>query len=389
MFERAILHLDLDAFFVSVECLHNSALRGRPLIIGGSQGRGVVASCSYEARAFGIHSAMPIKMALRLCPDALVLRGDMEAYARHSRIVTDVIAAEAPLFEKASIDEFYADLTGMDRHFGCWQWSQELGQRIIRETGLPLSLALSVNKLVSKVGAGEAKPGGQRLITIGTEKAFLAPLSVKKLPGIGAVTCRKLGLMGVRTVDTLSRIPPLLLQREFGKHGADLWKKANAIDDSPVVPYSERKSISTERTFQTDTIDVEWLRGRLADMVTRLAYELRRKQQLTAVVTVKIRYTDFNTFTRQKQIPYTANDRVLLRYVGELFDRLYERRQLVRLVGVQFGGLVNGRPQLDLFDGVAPTESDGPATDDERLLAAMDRVRKRFGIKAVMRASAL
>ncbi len=385
MFQRAILHLDLDAFFVSVECLRNSTLLGRPLIIGGSRGRGVVASCSYEARAFGVHAAMPIKMALRLCPDALVLRGDMEAYSRHSQLVTDVIAAEAPLFEKASIDEFYADLSGLDRYFGCWQWSQELGRRITHETGLPLSLALSVNKLVSKVGAGEAKPGGARLIHSGTEKAFLAPLPVKKLPGVGPVTSRKLGFMGVRTVDTLSRIPPLLLQREFGQAGAELWKKANAIDDTPVIPYCERKSISTERTFQTDTIDLEWLHGRLTDMVTRLAYELRRQRKLTSVVTVKIRYTDFNTFTRQSRIPYTANDGLLLRYARELFDRLYTRRQLVRLIGVRFGGLVSGRPQLDLFDSPSPAT----AGDDERLLAAMDRLRRRFGMKAVMRAAAL
>ena len=377
-FERAILHLDLDAFFVSVECLRNSALRGKPLIVGGSSGRGVVASCSYEARKFGVRSAMPIRMALRLCPDAQVLRGDMEAYSKHSHMVTEIITEEAPLFEKASIDEFYADLTGMDRHFGCWRWSNELRSRIMRETGLSLSLGLAVNKLVSKVGTNVAKPAGAKLVAPGDERGFLAPLPVRSLPSVGRVTCQKLSFMGVRTVRTLRDIAPDLLRREFGRHGAALWKKANGIDDSPVVPYHDQKSISTERTFATDTIDMRFLRDQLTDMVTRLAFELREKQRLTACLTVKLRYTDFNTFTRQRRIPYTANDRTLIRHALELFERLYERRQLVRLVGVRFSELVHGRPQMSLFDDTA---------EDERLLAAMDRIRRRFGAKAISRAS--
>jgi len=374
MFERAVLHLDLDAFFASVEILKNSSLKGKPLLIGGSSGRGVVASCSYEARRFGIHSAMPMKMALRLCPDAIVLRGDMESYSGYSKTITEIISEEAPLFEKASIDEFYLDLTGMDRYFGCWKWSGELRQKIIREAGLPLSIALSVNKLVSKVGAGEAKPNGAQLVEAGLEKAFLAPLPVRKIPSVGKVTHRKLSLMGVRDIQTLSRIPPRLLEREFGKHGISLWKKANAIDDSPVVPYHDRKSISTERTFQVDTTDVRFLYDKLSGMVSKLAFELRDKQRLTSCITVKLRYSDFNTFSRQRHIPYTASDSMILRHVHELFDKLYERRQLVRLVGVRLSSLVHGSPQLDLFD---------QDKKDERLLQAMDRIRKRFGAGAV------
>ncbi len=374
MFERAILHLDLDAFFASVEILKNSALKGKPLLIGGSSGRGVVASCSYEARIFGIHSAMPMRMALRLCPDAIVLRGDMESYSNFSKMITEIIAEEAPLFEKASVDEFYIDLTGMDRHFGCWRWSGELRKKIIHETGLPLSVGLSVNKLVSKVGAGEAKPNGAQLVDAGREKAFLAPLPVRKIPSIGKATHRKLSFMGVRDIRTLSQIPPRLLEREFGKHGLSLWKKANAIDSSPVVPYHDRKSISTERTFQTDTTDIRFLRDKLSGMVSKLAFELRNSQKLTSCIAVKLRYSDFNTFSRQRHIPYTASDTMILRHVHELFDKLYERRQLVRLVGVRFSGLVHGSPQLDLFD---------QDKKDERLLQAMDKIRKRFGAKAV------
>ena len=380
MYERAILHLDLDAFFVSVECLKNSSLRGKPLIIGGTSERGVVASCSYEARAFGIHSAMPIKMARRLCPDVIILRGDMENYSRHSQLITDIIADAAPLYEKASIDEFYLDLSGMDRFIGCYRWAGELRQSIIHHSGLPISFGLSVNKLVSKIGTGEAKPNGAIQVASGTEKAFIAPMAVSKIPSVGRVTSRKLNLMGVRTIRTLSEIPVKLLRREFGKPGISLWKKANAIDNSPVVPYSEQKSMSTERTFQKDTIDIRKLKTILHNMLCKLTFELRSSQKLTACITLKIRYADFNTYTKQKRIPYTANDRTLTGYLNDLFDQLYQRRQLVRLVGIRLSNLVHGNYQIDLFEDTLK---------ETRLLQQMDKIRKRFGKKAVMRGSAV
>ncbi|MEM1121202.1 MAG: DNA polymerase IV, partial [Bacteroidota bacterium] len=374
MFQKSILHLDLDAFFVSVECLKNSQLKGKPLIVGGSSGRGVVAACSYEARKFGIRSAMPMKMALRLCPDVLILKGDYDHYLSYSKLVTEVIAEDAPVFEKASIDEFYLDLTGMDRHIGCWKWSKALRQRIIRETGLPISFGLSVNKTVSKIGTNEAKPNGAKLVENGREKQFIAPLSIKKIPGLGDKTFRKLAVMGVRKIHTLSAIPPRLLQREFGQSGLSLWKKANAIDHSPVVPYSERKSISTERTFQVDTIDLTLLKGQLTKMVLKLAFELRAKQKLTACVTIKIRYTDFNTHTLQQKIPYTASDKILKGHAQRLFTKLYQRRQLIRLLGVKFSHLVTGNYQTQLFE-------DTP--EEVNLLGAMDHIRKRFGAGAI------
>lgn len=375
-FDRSILHLDLDAFFVSVEQLRNDRLRGKPLIIGGSSNRGVVASCSYEARAFGVRSAMPMRQALQLCPDALVLRGDMETYSKHSALVRAVIEEQAPLYEQASIDEFYLDLTGMDQYIGCWKWSTELRQRIIKETGLPLSLGLSVNKTVSKIGAGEVKPNGVKLIEAGTEKGFLAPLPVGRIPSIGRETERRLSLMGVRTCATLSAVPPRLLQREFGKHGLLMWKKANGEDDSPVVPYREQDSISTERTFHTDTIEVRYLHDELRKQTAQLAYQLRALGKLTACVTVKLRYSDFNTFTKQARIAYTAQDGPLVEHALRLFDRLYERRQAIRLVGLRFSELVQGSSQLNLFDD---TEK------ESRLLEAMDKIRNRFGKSAVSR----
>ncbi|MCB0576898.1 MAG: DNA polymerase IV, partial [Saprospiraceae bacterium] len=266
-----VLHLDLDAFFVSVELLRQPELRGKPVIVGGLSDRAVVSSCSYEARKFGVRSAMPVKAALRLCPEAVVLRGDMSAYGQHSRIVTRIIADAAPLFEKASIDEFYVDLSGMDKYFGCWKWSQALRQRIMKETGLPLTMALSVNKTVSKIGAGEAKPNGELLIPAGTERAFLAPLAVGKMPSIGRETQRKLALMGIHTLGQLAEAPAAMLEREFGKHGSYMIKKARGEDDSAVSPYREQKSISTERTFHADIGEIRQLRDRLTDLVTRLA----------------------------------------------------------------------------------------------------------------------
>ena len=378
MFDRAVLHMDLDSFFVSVECLKNSQFLGKPLIIGGTSRRGVVASCSYEARRFGVHSAMPVKMALNLCPDAIILRGDMDSYSQYSKMVTEVIADDAPVYEKASIDEFYLDLSGMDKHFGCFSWSKELRQRIIKETGLPISFGLSSNKMVSKVGTGEAKPNGAKEIPQGTEKAFLSPLSVKKIPGIGKQTYKKLSFMGVRQIKVLSEIPIRLLEREFGESGRKMWERANGIDKTPVVPYSEQKSMSKERTFTEDTLNLRYIKNMLLKMVDELAFELRNKEKLTSCVTVKLRHADFNTYTKQRRIPYTSNESVLSRHICELFDSLNERRQLIRLVGVKFSGLVSGNYQISIFDDTAKAIS---------LMERKDHIRTRFGSDKIMRAS--
>ena len=380
LFDRAILHMDLDTFFVSVECLKNSQFLGKPLLIGGSSQRGVVSSCSYEARRFGVHSAMPMKMALRLCPQAIVLKGDMDSYSKYSNLVTEIISSEAPVFEKASVDEFYLDLSGMDRYFGCYKWSAELRSKIIHESGLPISFGLSINKMVSKVGTGEAKPNGGLQIEKGKERGFLAPLSTKKIPGLGKQTYKKLSFMGVRTIRVLSQIPVRLLEREFGKPGRTLWERANAIDRSPVVPYNERKSMSKERTFMEDSLDLRYIKSRLLKLITQLAFELRLSQRLTACVTVKIRYADFNTYTKQRRISYTANDKVLIRHTVELFDNLYERRQLIRLIGVKFSALVSGNYQISLFDD---------SIKEISLLEQLDHIRKRFGKHSIMRAVCL
>lgn len=376
--ERHIAHLDLDTFFVSVECLMNPKLIGRPVLIGGSGDRGVVASCSYEARRFGVHSAMPMRTARRLCPHAIVVRGDMENYSRYSRLVTDIIKDTVPQFEKSSIDEFYVDLTGMDRYFGCRLFTDELKQKVIRESGLPVSYGLASNKLVSKVATNEVKPNGQIEIPFGNEKPFLAPLSVMKIPGVGKQTGYQLLKMGVETVKTLSEIPVEFLQNLLGKNGTELWRRANGIDETPVVPYHEQKSISTEHTFQQDTIDTAFLHQELVRMTEKIAYTLRRQNRLTGCVTVKLRYSNFDTEVKQRTIPYTNADHVLLRVAQELFDQLYTRRMLVRLVGIRFTSLIPGNYQISLFDD---TE------ENIRLYQAIDSVKKRFGEGLLKRAA--
>lgn len=378
--ERNIVHLDLDAFFVAVECKRNEKLRGKPLIIGGSSRRGVVAACSYETRKFGVHSAMPMYLALQLCPDATVISGDMEAYSQNSHEVTEIISEAAPMFEKASIDEFYIDASGMDKYFGAFKWAGELRKKIIKETNLPISLAMSVNKLVSKVATAEFKPDANQHIKAGTEKDFLAPLSVDKIPMIGKQTSSFLYDMGVRTVATLREMPVNFLVSAFGKNGISIWNKANGIDESPVVPYMEQKSISTECTFEEDTIDVKRLKSVLIAMVEKVAFTMREQKKLASCVTVKIRYSNFDTETKQIHIPYTSSDHVILRTVTELFNKLYNRRMLIRLVGVRVSGLVHGNHQINMFD---ETE------ESVNLYEAIDLIKHRHGVEKLVRATTL
>jgi DNA polymerase IV len=378
--ERNIVHMDLDTFFVSVERLKNSSLVGKPVIIGGTSDRGVVAGCSYEARRYGVHSAMPVKMARILCSEAIMIRGDMDSYSKYSRMVTEVIAERAPVYEKASIDEHYLDITGMDRFFGCMQWTTELRERIIRETGLPISFGLSVNKTVSKIATGEAKPDRGIEVPFTGVHGFLSPLSIRKIPMIGNKTYHLLRSMGISNIGTLGMIPREMMEGLLGKNGIVIWKKANGIDPTPVVQYSERKSIGSERTFDRDTMDVGGLKDLLVSMVEKLTFQLRREEKLTSCITVKIRYSNFDTHTLQKRVGYTSFDHVLIPAAKELFERLYTRRMLIRLIGVRFSGLIRGVQQLNLFEDTS---------EMVRLYLAMDSLRKRFGQASVRRASGI
>ena len=378
--KRQIIHLDLDTFFVSVERLINSSLLGKPVIIGGTSDRGVVASCSYEARQFGVHSAMPMKMARNLCSDAIIVRGDMDMYSKYSGMVTEIIAEQAPLYEKASIDEHYLDITGMDRFFGSLKWTAALRKRIIDQTGLPVSFGLSVNKTVSKIATGEAKPNGLLQVLQPEVEPFLAPLSIRKIPMVGNKAYQLLRSMGVSKIGTLNSIPPEMMEKLMGKNGILLWKKANGIDNRPVQAYSERKSIGSESTFENDTIDIIRIKEIIISKVEKLAFELRKKQKLTSCITLKIRYANFDTHSLQKRIPYTAFDHVLIPMGLDLFENLYQRRMLIRLVGIKFSHLVSGVQQLNMFEDTPEMVS---------LYNAMDNIRGKYGKTAVRRAVAL
>ncbi|WP_397445959.1 DNA polymerase IV [Polaribacter sp. R77954] len=375
-----ILHLDLDTFFVSCERLIDSRLLYKPLLVGGTGDRGVVAACSYETRKFGVHSGMSMKIARKLCPEATVIRGNSGIYSKYSQQVTEIIKESVPVFEKASVDEFYADLSGMDAYYGSYKFASELRQRIIKESGLPISFGMSKNKIVSKVATGEAKPNNQLYINNGFEKEFLAPLSIKKIPSVGKKTYQILRNLGVDKVKVIQEMPLEMLLSVLGKNGKTIWKRALGIDNPPIVPFHERKSISTERTFNKDTIDMVQLNTTIFAMAENLAFQLRNGGKVASTFSVKIRYSDFNTYSKQIKIPYTSADHIIIPTVQELFKKLYQRRLLIRLVGVKVSDIVGGHYQINLFD------------DSDQLMnlySSMDNIRKRYGEMSVMRASSL
>lgn len=377
---KSILHLDLDTFFVSVERLINTELMHKPLLVGGLGDRGVVAACSYETRKYGVHSGMSMKVARHLCPEATVIKGNASTYTKYSHLITEIIKAEVPAFEKASVDEFYADLTGMDRFFGTYTFAGELRQKIIKESGLPISIGLSQNKVVSKIATGEAKPNNQKIITAGSEKPFLAPLSVKKIPMVGNKTYQKLVHLGVQYIHTLQEMPLEMLESVLGKNGKLIWLRAQGIDHSPIIPFHERKSISMERTFNKDTIDMVRLKATIQAMAESLAYQLRNGNKLASTLTVKIRYSDYQTYSKQCKLAYTSADHILIPKAVELFQALYQRRMLIRLIGVRLSGIVGGNYQINLFD------------DSQKMLnlyQSLDKIKNRFGEKSVLRASTL
>ena len=250
-----IAHFDLDSFFVSVEILNNPSLKGNPVLVGGYE-RGVVAACSYEARKFGIHSAMPMKKAMQLCPHAIITSASRDQYSKYSRWVTDIISCKVPLFEKASIDEFYIDLTGMDKFFGVSQYAKDLRQHIMSETGLPISCGLSSARFISKMATNEAKPNGFLEIPHGKEKEFLWPLAVEKINGVGKETEIKLKNLGFYKIEDLAKSTPDFLEKHLGKWGLSLWNKSQGIGSTEIVTDWEQKSMSHENTFDTDYSDV-------------------------------------------------------------------------------------------------------------------------------------
>jgi DNA polymerase IV len=375
--QRYIAHLDLDSFFFSVEAIINPSLKGKAVIVGGASLRGVVTTCSYEARKFGVHSAMPMKKAMQLCPHAIVVGSTRGQYSRYSRWVTDIIAAKAPLFEKASIDEFYIDLTGMDKFFDPYQWTIDLRQEIMTQTELPISFGLASNKMIAKIATDEAKPNGYLFVQPGMEQQFLAPLPVNKFSGVGKQTYETLKKMGIYYIGDIVKYPVEVLEKTLGKWGSDLYLKAQGIHTSEVHPFHEAKSISTENTFEDNKTDMDFLLSELVRMTEKVAYELRQDEKMTGCIAVKIRYPNFETTSKQTTIDYTFRDDELIPAAMQLFHQLYRKGQPVRLLGVRLSDFTNHALQGSLFD------------DNEKknnLYKAIDGVKNKYGKAALKKA---
>ena len=375
--QRIIAHFDLDSFFVSVEVLNDPSLKGKPVFVGGSE-RGVVASCSYEARKLGIHSGMPSKKALLICPQAIAVEGNYSEYSKYSRWVTQIIASKAPLYEKASIDEFYIDLTGMDQFFNPLQWTIDLRSQIMEETKLPISFGMGSNKMIAKIATGQAKPNGYLQVAFGKEQEFLSPLLINKIPGVGDYTNEVLQSMGIFTIGDVKLFEPAQLEERLGKWGLELWQKSFGIHTGEVCQYHEAKSISTENTFEENKTDMNFLMGEIVRMSEKIAFELRQEGKLAGCVAVKIRYHDFETVSRQTTIPFTCAEDEIIPIVKDLFHKLYKRGIPIRLLGVRLSELTMVSLQTNLFDNTAK-KSD--------LYKAIDDVKKRFGKVKIRRAS--
>ena len=371
-----IAHFDLDSFFVSVEIKNNPSLKGKPVVVGGYE-RGVVAACSYEARKFGIQSAMPMKKAMQMCPQLIVTNASRDQYSKYSRWVTDIIAAKVPLFEKASIDEFYIDLSGLDKFFGVSKYARELRQHIIDETGLPISCGVSSARFISKMATNEAKPNGYLEIPHGRETDFLWPLGIEKINGVGVQTEQQLKSFGIYTIEDLAKTPIELLKKIAGKWGESLWHKAHGRGSAEITSDWEQKSMSHENTFDKDSTDTDFINKELVHLTEKTAHALREDEKMTGCVTIKIRYSNFETTSRQDTVDYTALDDMLIAKAKDLFKKIWQKGRPVRLIGVRFSQLIPISMQMSLFENNIEKLS---------LYKAVDDIKERFGKGVVKKA---
>lgn len=374
-----IAHFDLDAFFVSVERILDPSLVGKPLIIGGSKDRGVVSTCSYEARKFGVQSAMPMSRAHALCPDGIFLKGSRGQYGKFSNWVTSIISAKAPLFEKASIDEFYIDLTGMDRFFEPLRWTIDLRTEIMETTQLPISFGLASNRMVAKIATNVAKPNGYIQVLPGKEKEFLAPLGVGSIPGVGEQMLKRMHELGILTIGALAAYPLHLLELNFGAYGKILHTKANGISSADIHSSYDAKSVSTEQTFFENQYEIDVLKSTLLRMSEKLGYELRRDEKSTKCIAVKLRYPDFETHTKQISIPPTFFDDEIFQTAKSLFHQLYDTRQPLRLLGIRCSELISGEVQTNMFENKVQKQQLYNAIDDVKIRYGKDALGKAGG----------
>ena len=386
MTRRYILHLDVDAFFASVEEILDPSLKGQPLIVGARpEQRGVVASASYAARAFGVRSAMPTAQALRLCPQAIVLPPRHKVYGEYSARMMAILSEYSPLIEPLSMDEAFLDVTGCQVRWGSpEELAHQIQERLEVELGLSASIGLAANKLVAKIASGLEKPRGFVVVPHGKEAEFLAPLPVEKLWGVGEVTARSLHEMGVFTIGQLAQLPVAQLEARFGRRGRDLYRQARGIDDSPVVVEREEKSLSREVTFAEDIGDMQVLRKTLLSLSESVARRLQKRGLRGRTVKLKLRYSDFKTLTRQVTLDAPTDlEQVIFEQAARLLERAWDRRRKVRLIGVGVSKFGPEERQLSLFEGTG----EGKAEKRRRLSRAVDRIRERYGDEAIRRAS--
>ena len=376
---RRIMHIDLDAFFVSVEQRENPALKGKPVVVGGRpKGRGVVASASYEARAFGLHAGMPLATASRLCPQAIFIEGSFPKYRQASQNFMAILADFSPFLEPLGIDEAYLDATGFESLYGSiHQMAVKIKKRIKAELGLCASVGIAGSKVVAKVASELSKPDGLLEVAIGQERSFLAPLAIEKLPGIGKKTGHKLNALGITTIGELALMPPTALKSHFGASGEVLRRMASGIDDREVEPPAPAKQVSRETTFAKDTRDRPLLKATLRYLGERVGADLRQEGKQARAITLKLRYADFTTITRQQTLPRAFdNDQIIFDTGVKLLNKaLSGEKRALRLIGIGVSGLSEAGKQLDMLDGQARRQ--------EQLNRAIDRIRNKYGFTAI------
>jgi len=375
---RTIFHLDLDAFFVSVERILEPSLNGKPVIVGANPeyGRGVIAACSYEAREYGLHSAMPIKQAYRLCPSGIYLHGHHKEYSRFSKAVKHILEPFSPRIEQASIDEFYMDFTGTKRIYGSmFAFAKKLQYEVENKLSLPCSIGLGSNKTIAKICSDYEKPKGVTYVMPGMEKEFLAPLPVGIIPGVGKVMQKELHNKGFYIVDDITKLPEDYFGAAFGKYGLSLWHKANGEGKQYLNPTVNRKSISSERTYGKDVVSKTKIETTLFKLTGKVCQLLRNKNWQVSTVSIKLRYSDFVTLTRSKTIKATDDDKVIFETAARLFRSAYTRRVSIRLIGIHLTKFSEFAEQEELFEDEDIIR--------KKMFRAVTKIRDKFGYSSI------